>query len=178
MPLYHFSEDAEIRVFHPHVAATSVEADALVWAIDEWHAPMYYFARQCPRAGCWPGPQTTDEDREHWLAGVDARMVITVEAAWLERIRTTQLFRYTFPDSSFRLHDATAGHWVSRKSVEPVSTEPVGDLLTALARSNVELRVTESLIEVWREVIQSTLEFSGTRLRNAKGGKGPGNPDV
>src|SRR5262245_43822675 len=139
---------------------------------------MYYFPRQCPRACYWPGPQTSDEDRERWFGGVDARMVITVESDWLERIRTVRLFRYTFGDSSFRLHDATAGHWVSRESVEPLSIDPVGDLLTVLTRSHVELRVTPSLMEIWRRLIQSTLEFSGTRLRNAKAGQKAGNPNA
>jgi hypothetical protein len=168
MQLYHFSEDGDIRVFRPHVAATSVQPEALVWAIDEWHAPMYYFPRQCPRASYWPGPQTTDEDRERWFGGIDARMVITVESIWLERIRAARLFRYTLPDSPFQLNDAIAGHWVSRQSVEPLSIEPVGDLLAALIHSNVELRVTPSLMEIWQRVIQSTLQFSGTRLRNAR----------
>ena len=173
MPLYHFSEDGEIRVFHPHVAATSVQTEPFVWAIDEWHAPMYYFPHQCPRACYWPGPQTVDEDRERWFGGIETRMVIAVESVWLERIRRAQLFRYTFADSSFRLNDVTAGHWVSREAIEPLSVEPVGDLLTALIHSNVELRVTPSLIELWRRVIQSTLQFSGTRLRNATGWEKP-----
>jgi hypothetical protein len=33
----------------------------------------------------------------------------------------------------------------------------------------VELRVTPTLVPLWGRVIRSTLEFSGTRLRNAQG---------
>lgn len=169
MQLYHFSEEPDIASFEPHAARTSAENEALVWAIDEWHAPMYYFPRQCPRACFWPGDQTSDADRERWFGGVEARMVIAVEAAWLERIRSTALHRYTMPTESFSLQDGPAGHWVSREHVVPLGAEPMGDLLAALADAGVELRVTPRLMELWRRVIESTLTYSGTRLRNAKG---------
>lgn len=51
--LLHFSEDPGIEVFHPHVAATSDNPEPLVWAIDEPHAPLYWFPRQCPRVTFW-----------------------------------------------------------------------------------------------------------------------------
>lgn len=169
MPLYHFSEDPHIRVFEPHVAPTSIQDVALVWAIDEWHAPMYYLPRDCPRACFWPGPGTTAEDRERWFAGIDARMVIAVESKWLPAIRATTLYCYSMPEEPFRLNDATAGHYVSQSSVAPLSVKPVGDLLEALVAANVELRMTPRLVDLWQRVIESTLEFSGTRLRNAEG---------
>jgi len=167
--LYHFSEDAGIRVFAPHRSRTSVVDEALVWAIDEWHAPMYCFPRDCPRACFWPEPHTTAEDRERWFGHVRARMVIAIEAAWLDRVRTQTLYRYRMPDGPFALHDATAGHWVSRRTVTPLAVEPIADLLAALAGTEVELRVTPDLIPLWKQVIRSTLAFSGTRLRNARG---------
>lgn len=167
--LYHFSEDPAIGVFAPHRAPTSDRDDALVWAIDAWHAPMYYVPRQCPRACFWPGPDTSAEDRERWFGGVQARMVIAVESAWLGRIRAATLYRYTMPPATFRLLDATAGHWVSDETVTPLAVESVGDLLAALADAEVELRVTPTLLPLWSRVIRSTLAFSGTRLRNAQG---------
>lgn len=51
----------------------------------------------------------------------------------------------------------------------PLSSEPVGDLLTALTAANVELRITPILFALWDRVVHSTLEFSGTRLKNATG---------
>jgi len=169
MALYHFSEDPDIASFAPHRARTSIVDDELVWAIDEWHAPMYYVPRQCPRACFWPGPHTSDADRERWFGGIGARMVIAVETDWLERIRATALYRYTMPEETFELNDATAGHWVSRAEVRPLAVEPVGDLLAALTDAGVELRVTPRLVDLWKRVIESTLEFSGTRLSNAVG---------
>ena len=167
--LYHFSEDPTISVFVPHRAKTSSLDDAFVWAIYDWHAPMYFVPRDCPRACFWPGERTTAADRERWFDPVQARMVIAIETAWLDRLRTTALYRYEMPAASFQLLDATAGHWVSRQTVTPLSVEPVGELLTALACAGVELRITPTLIPLWRLVIRSTLEFSGTRLRNAQG---------
>jgi hypothetical protein len=167
--LYHFSDKPGIARFEPHRAPTSAVDDALVWAIDEWHAPMYYVPRQCPRACFWAGPATTADDRERWLAGAHVRMVICVESGWLDRIRTATLYRYTMPESTFEWMGHEGGHWASRVAVVPLSVEPMPDLLTALAEANVELRATPSLIELWRRVIKTSLNFSGTRLRNAIG---------
>lgn len=167
--LYHFSEDPSIRVFEPHRAKTSSLDDTLVWAIDDWHAPMYYVPRDCPRACFWPGPETTAADRGRWFDGVEARMVIAIEAGWLERVRSVALYRYTMPEEAFELMDASAGHWVSRRTVTPLVVEPMGDLLAALTGAEIELRITPALIRLWRLVIGSTLEYSGTRMRNAAG---------
>jgi hypothetical protein len=167
--LYHFSEDPGIEVFQPHVPEHRLEVEPLVYAIDEWHAPMYYFPRQCPRACYWPGPRTTDEDRARWFRGIDARMVITIESRWFTRVRDATLYRYTMPADTFEEHGDASGHWHSRETVTPLSVEPVGDLLAALVDSGVELRITPRLYEMWQAIIASTMEFSGTRLRNAKG---------
>lgn len=168
LTLFHFSEDPAIAQFEPLPPPAGQDMPPVVWAIDAWHAPMYYFPRDCPRACFWPGERTSADDRERWFGGVDAKMVIAVEAAWLERIRATTLYRYAMPGATFVLNDATAGHCVSHDPVVPLSVEPVGDLLTALADASVELRITPTLVELWQRVIISTLEFSGTRLRNAR----------
>lgn len=166
--LYHFSEDPNIEVFVPHRAQTSVLASPLVWAIDEWHAPMYYVPRDCPRACFWPTAMTTPDDRDRWFGGVQARMVMVIESGWLDRVRNTSLSRYAMPADSFELHDETAGHWVSPQTVRPLTTEPMGDLLVALAAADLELRITPTLMRLWEGVIRSTLAFSGTRLRSAR----------
>jgi hypothetical protein len=168
MRLYHFSEDPGIRVFEPHVPAHRAGdgLQPLVYAIDDAHAVMYCFPRDCPRACFWPGPQTTAADRDRWFAGVGARMVIAVEAAWLDAIRSCTLYRYELPPASFALADAVAGHWVSREPVRPLAVEPVGDLLAAVAAGGAELRLTPSLRELWPALVRSTMCFSGTRLRN------------
>lgn len=107
MTLYHFSEEPDITLFEPRIGR--IPDQRYVWAIDDWHAPMYYFPRDCPRACFWPGLATTADDRDRWFAGVDAKMIIAVESRWLERIRSTVLYRYTVPQDTFELNDATAG---------------------------------------------------------------------
>ena len=171
MALYHFSEEPDIAVFEPRAAPSSTIREPLVWAIDEWHQVMYFFPRDCPRACFWPGQHTTAADRERFFSGVEARMIIAVEAAWFDRIRMTTLYRYTVPEQTFSPPVAadSSGHWVSRETVTPSSVEPINDLLAAIVHEGVELRVTPSLIELWKSVIQSSLDFSGTRLRNAAG---------
>jgi hypothetical protein len=43
----------------------------------------------------------------------------------------------------------------------------IGDLAERHARAGIELRVTPSIWPFWRRVADSTVEFSGCRLRNA-----------
>jgi hypothetical protein len=180
MALCHFSEQPGIKVFEPRSPLAHPDVEPLVWAIDEWHAPMYYLPRDCPRACFWPSPVTTAADRERWFNGIDARMVIAIESRWLGPLRATTLYRYEMPAASFVLHDAQGGkdaatapvlrsHYASRAPVTPSHVEPVGDLLDALAGAHIELRITPSLIELWRRVMRTTLAWSGMRLRHAQG---------
>ncbi len=171
MALYHFSENPDITLFHPHVAKTStIQDEAFVWAIDDWHAPMYYVPRDCPRACFWAGPETTAEDRERWLNHLHPRFVMVVEASWLERIRSTNLYRYGMPEPPFSPAAHGGGHYVSREMVKPLYMEPVGDLPAAIVSAHVELRFTPRLGPMWKQLSSSsTLAYSGTRLRNAEG---------
>lgn len=169
--LYHFSEKPDIELFRPHVAKTAaVQNQAFVWAIDDWHSPMYYVPRDCPRACFWAGPETTAEDRQRWLSHLDPRFVMVVESSWLDRIRSARLYRYTMPERSFAPAEHGGGHYVSSETVEPLQVEPVGDLLLAIVGARVELRITPHLGPMWKEIhTSSTLAYSGTRLRNAQG---------
>ena len=76
MKLFHFSEEPTIQRFEPHVPQTQPEASPLVWAIDETHAPNYFFPRDCPRVCFWDGPRTTRADRERFLGPSNAATVI------------------------------------------------------------------------------------------------------
>ena len=55
------------------------------------------------------------------------------------------------------------------EAVRPLACDRLDDLLGAIGASGAELRVMPSLIDLWRSVIQSSMQFSGTRLRNARG---------
>jgi hypothetical protein len=94
-------------------------------------------------------------------------MLAHVEAAWLERLRNTTLYRYGFdPDPFESIEDV--GMWVARSAVTPTSVEAITDLPAALAAADVELIVLPNLLPL-KGVWDSTLFASGTRLRNAAG---------
>jgi hypothetical protein len=169
--LYHFSEDPGIEVFEPRTPAHRPDVEPLVWTVDEWHAPTYYFPRDCPRVLLWPLPTTTAEDRERWLGASSARMVAHIEAAWLERMHTTPVYRYTMPPETFAPLEGDPWMRVSREAVTPLRVEPVGDLVAALEEAGVELRVLERLT-LLRDVWTSTLHASGIRLRHAQDWEG------
>ena len=94
-----------------------------------------------------------------------ASRVHIVEESWLERMRTTDVFAYRLPDGSFEPHPV-GGYWISRETVEPVELVRLGDLVERHAQAGIELRPLPNLWPTWDEVVASTLEFSGMRLRN------------
>jgi hypothetical protein len=161
------SEDPRIAVFRPHRAATALEDEPLVWAIDTRHLPLYWFPRDCPRGTFWAAPETTDADVERFLGDRLAR-VHAVEPPWEERMRTTPLYAYWLPDDGFEPYEPAGGYWISRDAVEPHELQELGDLVELHRDAGIELRVVPRLIDLWGEVIASTLEFSGMRLRNAR----------
>jgi hypothetical protein len=57
--------------------------------------------------------------------------------------------------------------WVSRESVVPVELVELGDLVARHEHARIELRHARSLYPMWDQVVASTLDFSGIRLRNA-----------
>ena len=181
--LFHFSEDPTIAVFEPRPVRVPAERPPgrdwlngpLVWAIDAWHEPMYFFPRDCPRILLWRKPGTTEADLDRWWGGKrDRRMLAHIEEAWLERLRTTPVYRYTFDPEPFE-DLADAGMWVSRTTVRPRSSEPLGDLTAALEAADVELRVLPHLLSL-KGVWESSLHASGVRLRNAQRWGDPGWP--
>ena len=172
--LFHFSEDPTITEFVPRPVKSNPDSQPLVWTIDEEHAPLYFFPRDCPRVAYWNLPTTTDEDRERFLGSVTAaRMVIAMEGGWMERMRLTKLYAYRFASDGFFSAEDHGCH-VSPYAHTPLSVEPVGDLLTRLRDANVELRITPSLWPLRKSLLSATLHFSMIRMRNA--GYPPGAP--
>ena len=175
MRLFHFSDDPAIVRFVPRPVTTPSPRSPgfewlngpLVWAIDEPHAPMYLFPRDCPRILVWAVEATTSCDRERWFGSTAARMIAHVERAWWERVRTASIHRYELPTAAFTtLGDA--GMHVSRDAVVPLSVETLTDLPAALRHAGVELRVVDDLTPL-RDAWSSTLHVSCVRRRNAAG---------
>ena len=155
--LFHFSEDPTIRVFTP---------DPSVWAIDEEHAPSYWFPRDCPRACCWKAgdkPLTSAGTALLGLGG--ANRLHAIESAWLQRTRDCRLYVYEFDSTPFRMKVADAGYWVTDQEVTPRSVSPVGDLLKRHIEAEIELRIVKNLWNLIDAIVLSGLEFSSSARR-------------
>jgi hypothetical protein len=156
--LWHFSEDPSLGRFLPR--------EGKVWAIDLRHSWLYWFPRDCPRACFWAVGSTTDDDVERWLDGDRNRRVAAIETSWLERLRSIRLYGYRMPPEPFDI--VQDGHfYIASTPVDAIERAEVGDLLARHAEAGNELRIAPSLYPLWDTVIETTLEFSGIRLRNA-----------
>ncbi|WP_127497990.1 DUF6886 family protein [Actinoplanes solisilvae] len=168
----HFSEDPAITLFVPHVAPTSRETEAYVWAVDGARAPDYWFPRQCPRAMAWVTDSTSDVDRERIVGAGCGVRVHAIEYRWFDAMRDTELYAYRLPAGAFRpiaSPGASPHAMVATEAVEPLGpAEPVGDLLTCHAEAGIQFRLLDNLWPFWDELTSSSLGFSGIRLRNAK----------
>jgi hypothetical protein len=165
--LWHFSEDPDLAVFHPHTPRTNPTVAPLVWAVDTRHAPLFWFPRDCPRGCIWTTTSTTAEDREAFFGQSAAARIHVMEAAWLPRMRACRLFAYRLPPGSFRPHDEVGGYWISSDIVTATERLTVDDLLGRHVAAGIELRITPSIWPFWQRVVASTVEFSGLRLRNS-----------
>jgi hypothetical protein len=56
---------------------------------------------------------------------------------------------------------------VADEPVDAIEQVVIGDLLGRHADAGIELRITPSIWPFWRRVANSTVEFSGSRLRNS-----------
>ena len=82
-------------------------------------------------------------------------------------MRACRLYAYRMPIEAFRPDDVVGGYWVADATVAASDRIEVDDLLGRHAAAGIELRITPSIWPFWRQVIESTVEFSGSRLRNA-----------
>jgi len=165
--LWHVSEDPTIEIFVPHHKELHAVNEPLVWAVDSRYMWLYWFPRDCPRA-CWCARErTSDEDVERWLDGDRSRRVAVIETGWLDRVRTVDLYAYRLPPETFEQWNK---FFVSRESVLPLELFELDDLLARHAAAGNELRIAPALYPLWDKVVETTLDFSGIRLRNARSG--------
>ncbi len=91
-----------------------------------------------------------------------------MEEVWRTRIAQCRLYLYTLPDETFSVVDATAGYYISRCAVTPLSVRTVGDPLRLMVELDAEYRFLDDLWSLRNDVIASSLEFSIIRWRNAR----------
>jgi hypothetical protein len=164
--LWHVSDDPAIARFEPRAVEHHDSQEPLVWAIDDLHVPAYWFPRECPRATFWAKESTSDDDVDRFLGGDRGRRVHAIQTDWLDTFRSARVFAYRLPAGTFELYPKAAGYAVSREPVEPEAVEELDDLLAKHAQAGIELRVVPDLMTLHWQVVASTLEFSGIRLRN------------
>ena len=159
------SEEPDIRRFEPRPSTTigqlrredgavvptplADHGEAVVWAVDTRHQPLFWFPRDCPRGTFWAEPATIDADVERFLDGDRSRRVHAVEAVWLGRMRSTRVFAYRLPEGPFRPHETVGGYWVSVDAVEPLERVDLGDLLERHAAAGIEMRIVPSISPLW-----------------------------
>lgn len=168
MKLFHFSEDPGITTFVPRSPEKRPEVEPMVWAVDEERAWTYLFPRDCPRVLLWPTAETTDADLGRWFGGTANARIACIEWRWLAAMHSTSLYRYEMDPVRFRPLEDDPWMLVSFEEEMPVSMEPVGNLVEALAAEEVELRLMPGpapLYGAW----EHSFHFSGIRLRNAVG---------
>jgi len=165
---WHVSEDPSLQLFAPrHRRQQAPSDEPLVWAVDTRHLPLYWFPRDCPRCTFWSSARTTDTDVARFLDGDRTARIHVIEDGWVDRVARTQLHLYRLPDRTFSEDPATAGYWTSREPVAAIDRVTIGDLVGHHAAAGIRLRTAANLWPLWDEVVASTLEFSGMRLRNA-----------
>ena len=89
-----------------------------------------------------------------------------MEAEWLDRMRHCRLYAYQLPADTFHPHDV-GGYWISSEELDAIDRLTINDLLEKHAHARIELRIVATIWPFWRRVVASTVEFSGSRLRNA-----------
>lgn len=136
-----------------------------MWAIDDERLRNYLVPRDCPRVTFYAGRHTSSADRERFLGSSIA--VVAIETSWFRRLRSCRLFCYHLPADDFTSRDHTAGYFVSRTAVKPSFVESISDPVSAILQRGVELRILPNLWSLRDAVLESTLEFSIIRWRNA-----------
>jgi hypothetical protein len=96
-----------------------------------------------------------------------AARVHVIEDLWLERVRAATLYLCRMPETTFSENPATAGYWMSRVPVDAIARVTIDNLVGRHEAAGIELRTAANLWPLWDDVIASTLEFSGMRLRQA-----------
>ncbi|CAN5478345.1 hypothetical protein BH10ACT2_BH10ACT2_19740 [soil metagenome] len=165
--LFHFSEDPSIVRFVPHVPRTNPAYGPAVWAIDEAHAPLYWFPRDCPRVTAWPR-NSSEAAAFRDALDTDAHRVHAIETDWLDRMSSTVVYRYELDAADFGPWEDASGQWICDHEIAPLSVAPIGDLLALHRKAGIELRVVNLLWPLRDLAHRGPWDFSTVRMGNAR----------
>ncbi|EDY81051.1 hypothetical protein VDG1235_668 [Verrucomicrobiia bacterium DG1235] len=166
---FHVSEFPGIERFEPRLPVRRVEGVArpIVWAIDEKRLVNYLLPRDCPRVAFNVKKGCLKEDVERVYGCSTTGHVVAIEKSWERRVRNAVVWVYHLPSEIFRLVDSEAGYYVSEETVEPIRRVRIDDVVGELAIRGVELLICDSLWPLHDEVVNSSLQYSCIRMRNA-----------
>ena len=140
----------------------------MVWAIDYDHLHNYLLPRDCPRVTFFAKANSDPKDVERLMGGTSAKHVMAIEARCLTKIQKQCLYQYEFDSEDFTIADEIAGYWISRKPVIPIAETKIDNILSALLKHDVELRILPSLWKLREAVINSTIAYSIIRMNKAQ----------
>lgn len=184
-PLYHFSENPDIDIFHPRAPLAHPKTEPFVFTIDEWHSPFYYFPRECPRIGIWPLKLTTIDDLELFGSlSNNKHMLLVIDESWVEQWEKATIYCYEFDSENGFIDCHDHGCWVSKESQTPLSVTKLTDLPKLCLERNIEIKIVPNLVEYaysWMkmpemELMETSLHISMTRMRNLPGWVKKGTP--
>ena len=164
MKLFHVSEEQDIKNFIPRYSSRINQS--VVWAISENKLANYLLPRDCPRIAYCAGKNTLEMDKKHFLGA--SHQVVAIENKWYKKATTTTLYLYELPDCAFSLFDAIAGYYTTERTVTPIHKQIINTPIKELLSRNIEVRIMPCLWKLYDAVVDSTLEFSIIRMKNAR----------
>ncbi|MEQ6354904.1 DUF6886 family protein [Lysinibacillus sp. M3] len=169
MRIFHVSEENDITVFHPRLP-DRLDLDpekGLVWAINDTCLPNFLTPRNCPRVCYHIGADTTEQDKRAYIASASCSHVVVIESKWFETMKNTKLYLYEFDSNGFTLQDKNAGYYTSETTQYPIAKFELENLFDEMFKCNVELRIVDSLWNIYDEIQKTTLNWSMCRMRFA-----------
>ena len=174
--LFHFSENADITCFNPRQKSNRLDLPPVVWAVDEVHQYGFYCPRNCPRIVISRYQTIEPELEEAFFGQTSAHLIIAMEQAWFERLRTTSIYRYSFVPDGFELFDDIAGYYISEEVTVPQRVVRITDPIAELCRPElgIEFRLVPSLYPLRDKILTSGLkdfsihrfEYAALNMRN------------
>ena len=162
MKLFHVSEEKDIEEFRPRYSDRTKEA--VVWTIAEAKLANYLLPRNCPRV-CFSANSNTSYKDIQRLGS--SKQVVVIESCWYDKAIATTLYLYEMPKGAFTLFDAVAGYCVANSAIVPLKKHVVKQPIQALLK-RVELRILPSHWQLHDEIVNSSLDFSAIRMKNAR----------
>lgn len=164
MKLFHVSEEENIEEFIPRYSDSTKEP--VVWALAEVKLANYLLPRNCPRVCFSVNNATFKEDIQRFFGLL--KQVVAIESCWYKKAIATTFYLYEMPRNAFTLFDTVAGYYVANSVIVPITRDVVKQPIKAILKRDIEIRILSSLWQLHDEIVNSSLDFSAIRMKNAR----------